>query len=168
MACKYKVKGTDTWVDENQMKEMLNKGLLDKAMLDNNISITGIKPKKELADSFSGATTATNEKTMANSAEEAKRMLSEGYKPMIDGQIQEGGESAIDNLFNTRKAIEMVKPEAVSEATQETPSVSDNEGISAIDKEIQTRESRVASAEKILSEAKTVGAKTKAMKDLQY
>ena len=168
MACKYKVKGTDTWVDENQMKEMLNKGLLDKLMLDNNISITGIKPKKELADSFSGATTATNEKIMANSAEEAKRMLSEGYKPMIDGQIQEGGESAIDNLFNTRKAIEMVKPEAVSEATQETPSVSDNEGISAIDKEIQTRESRVASAEKILSEAKTVGAKTKAMKNLQH
>lgn len=172
MACKYKVKGTDAWVDENQMKEMLHKGLLDKAMLDNNISITGIKPKKELADSFSGATTATNEKTMANSAEEAKRMLSEGYKPMIDGQIQEGGESAIDNLFNTRKAIEMVKPEGVSEvvseATQEAPSASDNEVISAIDKEIQARESRVASAEKILSEAKTVGAKTKAMKDLQH
>lgn len=119
MACKYKVKGTDTWVDENQMKEMLHKGLLDKAMLDNNISITGIKPKKELADSFSGATTATNEKTMANSAEEAKRMLSEGYKPMIDGQIQEGGESAIDNLFNTRKSIEMVKPEAVIESIQD-------------------------------------------------
>lgn len=119
MACKYKVKGTDTWVDENQMKEMLHKGLLDKLMLDNNISITGIKPKKELADSFSGATTATNEKTMANSAEEAKRMLSEGYKPMIDGQIQEGGESAIDNLFNTRKAIEMVKPEAAVESTQD-------------------------------------------------
>lgn len=119
MACKYKVKGADAWVDENQMKEMLHKGLLDKAMLDNNISITGIKPKKELADSFSGATTATNEKTMANSAEEAKKMLSEGYKPMIDGQIQEGGESAIDNLFNTRKSIEMVKPEVASQVESE-------------------------------------------------
>ena len=133
MACKYKVKGTDTWVDENQMKEMLHKGLLDKLMLDNNISITGIKPKKELADSFSGATTATNEKTMANSAEEAKRMLSEGYKPMIDGQIQEGGESAIDNLFNTRKSIEMVKPEGVSELQAEERKTLLEESINAID-----------------------------------
>jgi hypothetical protein len=133
MACKYKVKGTDTWVDENQMKEMLNKGLLDKAMLDNNVSITGIKPSKELADSFSGATTATNEKTMANSAEEAKRMLSEGYKPVIDGQIQEGGESAIDNLFNTRKAIEMVKPESVSEPQAKETKTLLEESINAID-----------------------------------
>jgi len=139
MACKYKVKGTDTWVDENQMKEMLHKGLLDKAMLDNNVSITGIKPSKELADSFSGATTATNEKTMANSAEEAKRMLSEGYKPVIDGQIQEGGESAIDNLFNTRKAIEMVKPSVEAEATQEfsNDEVLQSEGKTVISKPLK-------------------------------
>ncbi len=54
--CKYKIPGTDTYVSEEKFKEMLNDGLLDKFLLDDNIAVRGlnIEPNEESASRYRG------------------------------------------------------------------------------------------------------------------
>ena len=54
MACEYQLPGSDTWISENEFKQMLHDGLLDKVMIDNNLAIRGIKPDQAKADSYAG------------------------------------------------------------------------------------------------------------------
>jgi len=44
MACKYKVKGTEEWLNESDFKVRLSQGLLDNLMTNNNIKIKGFEP----------------------------------------------------------------------------------------------------------------------------
>jgi hypothetical protein len=44
MACKYKVKGTNEWLSENDFKVKLSQGLLDNLIVENNIKLKGYEP----------------------------------------------------------------------------------------------------------------------------
>jgi hypothetical protein len=44
MACKYKVKGTEEWLSEDDFKVKLSQGLLDNLIVENNIKLKGYKP----------------------------------------------------------------------------------------------------------------------------
>jgi hypothetical protein len=44
MACKYKVKGTNEWLSENDFKVKLSQGLLDNLIAENNIKLKGYEP----------------------------------------------------------------------------------------------------------------------------
>lgn len=100
MACKYKLGSSDSWMSEDEFKEALNNGLLDKAILDNGLKINGFKPKSELAKNFSTPTT-----TQAKESAPARAKKSD-YTPVkasirganIDGQysskVSEDGKTA--------------------------------------------------------------------------
>lgn len=100
MACKYKLGSSDSWMSEDEFKEALNNGLLDKAILDNGLKINGFKPKSELAKNFSTPTT-----TQVKESTPAKAKKSD-YTPVkatirganIDGQysskVSEDGKTA--------------------------------------------------------------------------
>lgn len=55
MACRYQIVGQDTWLDENEFKSKLSEGLLDKFIIDNNLSIPtlkGFKVDSNAAEAF--------------------------------------------------------------------------------------------------------------------
>lgn len=52
MACQYRIPGTNTWMSEAEFKKQLNAGLLDKAMIEEKISISGIKPSRQIAKGY--------------------------------------------------------------------------------------------------------------------
>ena len=50
--CKFQIPGEDRWMTEDEFKQRLSEGLLDKFMVDNNLSFRGIKPDRALAESY--------------------------------------------------------------------------------------------------------------------
>lgn len=67
MACRYQIVGQDTWLDENEFKSKLSEGLLDKFIIDNNLSIPtlkGFKVDVNAAESFKMEQPTATERTM--------------------------------------------------------------------------------------------------------
>lgn len=67
MACRYQIVGQDTWLDENEFKSKLSEGLLDKFIIDNNLSIPtlkGFKADANAAESFKMEQPTATEGTM--------------------------------------------------------------------------------------------------------
>lgn len=54
--CKFQLPGEDRWMTEDEFKQRLSEGLLDKLMVDNNLSFRGIKPDRALAESYTKST----------------------------------------------------------------------------------------------------------------
>ena len=54
--CKFQIPGEDRWMTEDEFKQRLSEGLLDKFMVDNNLSFRGIKPDRALAESYTKST----------------------------------------------------------------------------------------------------------------
>lgn len=73
MACEYQLPGSDTWISENEFKQMLHDGLLDKLMIDNNLAIRGIKPDQAKADSYTGTTPKAEAKPVTAPVAEAPK-----------------------------------------------------------------------------------------------
>lgn len=80
MACKYQLEGQDNWMSESELKKMLNEGLLDKLMIDNDIKIRGLKPVESLAKSF-GKPAVTETETAKKAKEPSFKMPEE--KPAV-------------------------------------------------------------------------------------
>ena len=70
--CRYKIPGTDTYVSEEKFKEMLNDGLLDKFLLDDNIAVRGLKiePDNEAASKYRGDIEIEEEEALGEEEEE--------------------------------------------------------------------------------------------------
>jgi hypothetical protein len=87
MACEYQLPGTDTWISENEFKQMLHDGLLDKVMIDNNLAIRGIKPDQAKADSYSGVAPKAETKPVETTApvtEAPKAEVKEELNPQVE------------------------------------------------------------------------------------
>ena len=67
MGCKYKIKGTDEWLDADSLKEKLNSGLLDMQASVGNIKLSGFKPNEKSASSFAKSMSEPIEKKTAES-----------------------------------------------------------------------------------------------------
>ena len=64
--CRFQLPGEDVWMTENEFKQKLNDGLLDKFLIDNQVSIPslrGFKPNTDIASKFTAPVTETTQTT---------------------------------------------------------------------------------------------------------
>lgn len=88
--CKFQIPGEDRWMTEDEFKQRLSEGLLDKLMVDNNLSFRGIKPDRALAESY-GKTSGkpANEFSLSNDQKQAYEKLSTEDKKVVDELIND-------------------------------------------------------------------------------
>jgi hypothetical protein len=91
------------------------------------------------------------ERVIATNADEAKALWDQGYRPSIEGaEVQGGKDAAIDNIFNTRQEVDMVRmvtPEVVTEEGKEKigpkPKAIDDASISESNKWIENTKQKI-------------------------
>jgi hypothetical protein len=81
--CRFQLPGEDVWMSENEFKQKLNDGLLDKFLIDNKISIPslrGFKPNTDIASKFTAPVTETTQTTKDETAKKGDTN--------VDGNVQ--------------------------------------------------------------------------------
>lgn len=81
--CRFQLPGEDVWMSENEFKQKLNDGLLDKFLIDNKVSIPslrGFKPNADIASKFTSPVTETTQP--------AKNETEKKGDTNVDGNIQ--------------------------------------------------------------------------------
>lgn len=88
------------------------------------------------------------ERVTATSAEEAKALWDQGYRPSIEGmEIRGGKDMAIDNIFNTRQEVEMTRMVTPEPAAQ--PTATDPEAVvEPVEGAIPTEEKQITEKER--------------------
>lgn len=72
--CRFQLPGEDVWMSENEFKQKLNDGLLDKFLIDNKVSIPSLRGFKPNADIASKFTTPVTEDATAPQAKTKEQL----------------------------------------------------------------------------------------------
>ena len=141
--CRFQLPGEDVWMSENEFKQKLNDGLLDKFLIDNKVSIPSLTrnkfiPNADIASKFTAPVTETTQTTKDETAKKGDTN--------VDGNVQSTAKSSSTkqpqaSVQPTTKptaskgevAVES-KPTPTSESKVETPKAKEKQTFSDVQK----------------------------------
>lgn len=96
--CRFQLPGEDVWMSENEFKQKLNDGLLDKFLIDNKVSIPslrGFKPNTDIASKFTAPVTETTQTTKDETAKKGDTDVNASVQPTAKSSSPKGQQASV-------------------------------------------------------------------------
>jgi hypothetical protein len=146
--CRFQLPGEDVWMSENEFKQKLNDGLLDKFLIDNKVSIPslrGFKPNTDIASKFTAPVTETTQPTKDETAKKGDTNVDGSVQPTVKSSSTEQPQASVQPTTEptASKGEATVEPKATQPTAEPTLSKKDQEELTFLDGEIDATESRI-------------------------
>lgn len=98
--CRFQLPGEDVWMSENEFKQKLNDGLLDKFLIDNKVSIPSLTrnkfiPNADIASKFTAPVTETTQTTKDETAKKGDTDVNASVQPTAKPSSPKGQQASV-------------------------------------------------------------------------
>lgn len=96
--CRFQLPGEDVWMSENEFKQKLNDGLLDKFLMNDKVSIPslrGFKPNADIASKFTAPVTETTQTTKDETAKKGDTDVNASVQPTAKPSSPKGQQASV-------------------------------------------------------------------------